>query len=37
MKQQNFVNDTTLYVRDKLNEYILKRKQYLKGIIIINN
>jgi len=30
MKQQNFVNDTTLYVRDKLNEYILKRKQYLK-------
>jgi len=30
MKQQNFVNDTTLYVRDKLNKYITKRKQYLK-------
>ncbi|ORX81326.1 Las1-domain-containing protein, partial [Anaeromyces robustus] len=30
MKQKNFVNDTTLYIRDKLNKYITKKKQCLK-------
>ncbi|OUM65198.1 hypothetical protein PIROE2DRAFT_60187 [Piromyces sp. E2] len=30
MKQKNFINDTTLYIKEKLNKYIIKRKQYLK-------